>query len=231
MKWPILMALALATAAKGAGAPLSMLPVRLVGVVVDSGSPARSACLVRCTYPEEATARVRPGDRACELAEILEVHADGVLIANLLTGRAEILAFTDDEAAAPIAAAPVPPVVAVAADSVTVAVSRQSMDYYLGNLSDLLASALATPRLRHTADGTVSIDGYEISQVRNGGLAEQVGLRNGDVLLDVNGQRLDSLATVIALVARLSTTCNARVTVLRKEQRLTFVLNTKGDRR
>ncbi len=231
MRWAIFLTLALAAQNPERAAPPSTLPMRLVGVVVDNASPARSACLVRCTYPEEKTARFQAGDRACDLAEIRQIRTDGVLIGNLLTDREETLAFAEERLSAPGASAPAAPVVTASGDAVTVAVSPDSVNYYLGNLSDLLDSALATPRLLQRPDGTHSMEGYEISQVRKGGLADQVGLQNGDILLDVNGRRLDGLATVIALFGQVSSTSEARITVLRKGRRLTILLNTKGNRR
>ncbi len=231
MRWAIFLTLALAAQNPERAAPLSTLPMRLVGVVVDNAWPARSACLVRCAYPEEKTARFQAGDRACDLAEIRQVRTDGVLISNLLTGREEILAFADEGSSARAALAPAAPIVTASGDAVTVAVSPDSANYYLGNLSGLLDSALATPRVLRKPDGTQSIDGYEISQVTKGGLADQVGLQNGDIVLDVNGRRLDSLATVISLFAQVWSASETKVTVLRKGQTVSFLLKTKGGRR
>ncbi len=224
MRWLIFLALALVAV------PPSTLPLRLLGVVVDKESPARSACLIRCTYPEERSARFQAGDRACDIARINEVRTDAVVITNLLTGRAEILTF-DEMPSAPAAQESAPPVVTVSGDNITVAASPDSVNRYLGNLSDLRGSALATPRLLVRPDGTQSMDGYEISQVRKGGLADQVGLQDGDVVLDVNGQRLDSLATAITLLGQVAKAREVKISVMRKERKLTFVLLTRGDRR
>ncbi len=225
MRWPIFLALALAAV------PPSTLPLRLLGVVVDKESPARSACLIHCTYPEEKSARFQAGDRACDIAQINEVRTDAVLTTNLLTGRAEILRFADDGPSAAARPEPAPPVVTVSGDNVTVAASPDSVNHYLGNLSELLGSALATPRLLARPDGTRAMDGYEITQVRKGGLADQVGLRDGDIVLDVNGRRLDSLATAISLLGQVSNAREVKISVMRKERKLTFVLLTRGDRR
>ncbi|MCK7510122.1 MAG: PDZ domain-containing protein [Desulfobacterales bacterium] len=44
------------------------------------------------------------------------------------------------------------------------------------------------------------IDGFTVTQVKPSGAAERLGLRTGDVILDVNGQVLDGMPTVMRLV-------------------------------
>src|SRR3989442_206343 len=56
--------------------PNSALPVILLGVAMDTAVPAKSACLVRCTYPGEKqtiTRLLETGQRACDVAEITEI--------------------------------------------------------------------------------------------------------------------------------------------------------------
>ena len=110
---------------------------------------------------------------------------------------------------------------------VSVDVPKASVDHYLVNLSELLSSAQAMPRFRDTANGQRVIEGFELTQVRPGSVVEQVGLKNGDVIVDVNGQALDSLPTVLRLFGQAQTMGQATVTVLRGSQRMTFVFTTK----
>jgi type II secretory pathway component PulC len=168
------------------------------------------------------------GQNVCDLAAIQEIRDDGVIITNLLTKRVEVLTFSPAKPST--GALPPPPAVpapAAASDIVAIELPKASVDLYLANLPDLLASAVAVPRYRETANGRRSIDGYEIGQVRQGGAVEQMGLRDGDVVLEVNGQPLDGMATVMRILGQIQNMPQAKVTVLRKGQRMTFVFNTK----
>jgi general secretion pathway protein C len=152
-----------------------------------------------------------------------------VLLENLQTGRLELLTF----AAAPVrpapAAAPAAPAAATRpAPVAAIDLPKATVEKYLANLPDLLASALATPRYRDV-DGRRVVDGFELSQVRVGGVAAELGLRDGDVLTEVNGEALDGMPAVMRLFAQASSMSRATVVVLRGGQRLTFVLNVKRE--
>jgi general secretion pathway protein C len=110
---------------------------------------------------------------------------------------------------------------------VTVDLPAQSVEHYLANLPDLLNAASATPRYRDVANGQRVIEGFEIDRIKPGGIVEQMGLRNGDVILELNGEKLDSLVTVMRLFGQAQSMPQAKMTVLRNGQRLTFVFNRK----
>jgi hypothetical protein len=215
--------------------PLSVLPLHLTGLIVDKKTPARSACLIRCADASERRGMFFAGQQACDLAEIQEVREDGVLITNLLMNRHELLVFSGAIHPAgtqpPAGAGAHPPNTALPAspDVVLVDLAKGAVDRYLEDLPGLLESAVAIPRYRDTAGGQRLIDGYEIGQIKAGGVADQLGLRNGDVVLEVNGQPLDGVATVMRLFGELQTMPQAKVAVLRNGQRITLVVDTKRD--
>lgn len=64
-----------------------------------------------------------------------------------------------------------------------------------------------------TDEGRVS--GFTLSRVPEGSLLTDLGLRAGDVLTDINGTPIDSMATLLALYARLRNESEIRATVLR----------------
>lgn len=213
-------------------AALSALPIELLGVMVDSADPSKSACLVRCAYPNQRRSGsiLEAGATACDLGEIREIRLDGVLVRNLLTNQLEMLRFKGNAAAPAIPApadAAAPLVVRASPDRVDVELPKASVDHYLLNLPELLASAQASPRYTNAPNGQRIIGGFEISQIKEGSVVEKLGLKNGDVILDVNGEKLDSLATVIRLAGQAQTAARATLTVLRGSQRMTFVFNTK----
>ena len=210
------------------------LPMALVGVMVDSTEPSRSACLVRCIQSPERkyASTLQVGETACDLAEVKEIRKDAIILRNLSANRLELLPLPESGVSKGVLAAgeelpPAPIVVSEAPGRVSVDVPKASVDHYLVNLSDLLSSAQAMPRFRDTANGQRVIEGFELTQVRAGSVVEQVGLKNGDVIVDVNGQALDSLPTVLRLFGQAQTMGQATVTVLRGSQRMTFVFTTK----
>jgi type II secretory pathway component PulC len=215
--------------------PVSTLPLRLIAVMLDRESPAKSSCLIRCTYPTEKQGRFVAGQTACEMAVIKEIRKQEVMITNLLRSRVEILPLSDDQAKAATprpaeaqpAPTPPPPAVTESPEGVSVELAKGSVEHYLGNLPDVLASALAAPRLRDGPNGAKAVDGYEIGSVKEAGAVEQLGLRNGDVILEVNGQPLDGLPTILRLLCQIQTLPQVTLTVLRKGQKVTVAFNTK----
>ena len=124
----------------------SRLPVKLTGVAVDSAAPSTSFCLIRCTYSdaERRETLFGVGDRACDLAEIMEIREDAVVIRNLLTNHFELLTFTDvnpsQSAPAPTVttSTPVPPVLTKSPNLVSVELGKDSVDRYLASLPEIL---------------------------------------------------------------------------------------------
>jgi hypothetical protein len=227
--------------------PHSALPLELLGVMVETAAPSRSSCLIRCTYGVEKLGSfpVGPGDNACDLAEVREIREDGVVINNLLTNRLEILPFRKGKPSTavppqtkapvpantqpPTDAPPLPPVhvLTTSPGLVTVELPKDAVEHYLDNLPALLDSALAIPRYRETGNGQRTIEGFEIGRIREASVVEQVGLKNGDVILQLNGQKLDSLAAVVQLLGQARTMPQVKLTVLRNGQTMTFVFNRK----
>ena len=210
--------------------PASQLPMTLVGVAVGEAGPAASICMIRCGYPtaETSSAIYRIGARVCEVADVTEIHIDAIVIRNLVTNRLERLSLhgAGTPAVAPTAAAAlaiIPSVVKKSPNNVTVDVPKAAVDHYLLNLSDLLTSALATPHFRSAG----VMDGFQLGEIKAGSVVEQLGLRNGDIITEVNGEALDSLAAVMRLAGQAQNITQAKMLVLRAGKPMTFVFNTK----
>ena len=54
-----------------------------------------------------------------------------------------------------------------------------------------------------------------------------MGLRNGDVILEVNGELLGIMATVIRLLGGIQNASRAKMAVLRGGQKMNFVIDRK----
>jgi type II secretory pathway component PulC len=213
-----------------ASLPLTTLPLRLTGVAADT-APHRSACLIRCTdLPGHGI--YSPGQLACGVAVIEDIHPQGVVVRNVKANRREWLTFgtaSDPKPSVPTTSEgeAQPPVSARAAPSpLTIQVSKTAVASHLANLSDVLASALAVPHYRESGTGRV-MDGFEISRVAAGGAADAVGLRDGDVVLEVNGQPLNSMGAVVQLLGEARSLAEARVVLSRGGERVPLVITVK----
>lgn len=224
-----LLAIALAGQA-GVVLPESALPLTLTGVVVDA-VPAKALALVRCTAGEgdARVAMVPPGGVACGLATVDVVHDDGVEITDLHSKRREHLAF-HPEAAPPVGQGPAtpgpepaePPAVAVRAT-----VSAAVLSRYLLNPADLLTAAIAVPHYVDLPLGAHVMDGFEIGRVAPDGVVAQIGLKDGDVIQEVNGARMDGPDAVFRLMGQTLDFTHTTVLVSRKGQRVVLELDAR----
>lgn len=206
----------------------STLPLNLIGVIINNAAPANSVCLIRRTYPSKIDDVFRPGQKVFEYGEIREIRPDGVIIQNLVTNNPEYLPFQNRKPLIkPPPPLPAPRVMAKSPDTIAIDLPKDAVKHYLENLPDLLNSAAAAPRYREDKNGQKIIDGFEISQIREGSIVERLDLKNGDVIQAVNGEPLDSLATVMRLLGRIQSMSEAKLTVLRDGRKLNFVFNKK----
>ena len=238
---------ATAASAQPPDPPSSQTPrLRLVGVLRDAADPARSAALVQCNHPRESRAAlVTVGHRACDAAELLQVLDNAVLVRNLLTNQVERLELPPPTSSSPPSpplpavdspiedreGVPAPTVDLTAPNVVTVELQRELLQRSLANLPEVLNSALAMPRYGSSEHGPRAIEGFEMSRIKPGGIIDQLGLREGDVLLEFNGQKLDSVSAVTSLFGQLQglsgAVSGAKMAVLRNGSRLTFVFTVK----
>jgi general secretion pathway protein C len=217
-----------------AALPSSQLPLALVGVAVNAATPSQSVSMIRCAYPAatSAAAMFRAGQRACDVAEVVNIQSDAVVIRNLVTRRLERLPL-HNVGTAPLAAAamasapPAPTIVKRSPAGVTVDVPKATVTHYLVNLTELLTAALATPHFQETGNGQRGMDGFQLGEIRPGSVVEQLGLQNGDVITAANGEKLDSMAAVIRLAGQAQNMGRATMLILRAGTPMTFVFNTK----
>lgn len=229
----LLLAAALAAAHSPQSAeafPLTTLPLRLTGIAADAARG--SACLIRCTdRPSQGI--YSPGQLACGVAVIEEIRPEGIVVRNVKADRREWLTF-GIAAKDPKPSVPPPPEVETkpsasvetASSPLTIQVSKAAVERHLANLSDVLDSALAVPHYRGSgADRTM--DGFEIGRVTAGGAAHEIGLRDGDIVLEVNGQPLNSVAAAVQLLGQARSLTEARVVLSRGGERVPLLISVK----
>jgi general secretion pathway protein C len=100
---------------------------------------------------------------------------------------------------------------------------RAEMDRRLGLELDRI---LAETALRPVTEGD-QVRGLSLSRVAEGTLLTDAGLRAGDVLTEINGVAIDSLATLIGLYPRLQTESHVQATVVRNGETVALTLNLR----
>jgi type II secretory pathway component PulC len=209
--------------------PPTSLPLRLTGILFDDARPARSACLIECLAQPGRRGLFTAGQSACDIAEIAEIRQGVVVIRNIAAGRLEGLRLPDAPAAStppPRREAP-PAAEAPPADPASIVVPRSSASAALTNLPELLSSALAVPKYRENASGQQVVEGFEVVEVKPSGAADRLGLKSGDVILEVNGQLLDGMPTVLRLFGELQATERVTLTIVRDGRRMNVTFDTR----
>jgi general secretion pathway protein C len=223
--------------------PQAPLRIQVTGVMVDAERPAKSGCIVRCNEGPRAGRGgvVMVGESACDAAVVREVRENGIVVENRATGRVEFLPLdpgrrtpagsvqtTDGEAPAVRGPAPSLPLPSASVpDTVNVVLDRSAVTAALADLPRLLSSVLATPRFKDGPGGERTIEGYELSGIAAASLVDQIGLKNGDIAVEVNGAQLDGVQAVTRLYGQLQNDTGGTLTVLRDGRRLTIRITTK----
>jgi type II secretory pathway component PulC len=208
--------------------PVSTLPLRLTGIALDEARPGRATAFIRCESQGERRGMFGVGDQPCDLAEIKEIRIDAVVLRNLASDRLELLPLPDAVRPTGRTSQPAAPASADSrAEPPSLELPRETVRAVLANLPDLLTSARAVPRYKDAPGGARVVEGFEVTEVASSGAAERLGLRRGDVILDVNGQLLDGMPTVMRLFGEMASMTRVTLTVLRGDRRLSVSFATK----
>lgn len=97
-------------------------------------------------------------------------------------------------------------------------VDRSLLDKHLADIEGL--SRLGRALLHRGPDG--NFDGYRLSAIRRGTIADQLGIKNGDVVHSVNGQPLDSVQGAMNAYQNMMNDSNFSFEVTRRGQKVTL---------
>jgi len=206
----------------------AFLPIDLLGVVFNQSSPERCVCLLRSSASNGSPVLAQPGDTVFQLAVVQAIVGEDVFLKNLATGRIEILSIPKPARSARMPAlAPALPRAAPNAPPDTERVIPKSVvDHYRANLREFLDAATAAPRLR-TVKGRSVIDGFEIRSVKKGSIVDQLGFQAGDVILEINGAKLDGPDKVLSVYQASRDSARVVITVLRDGKTRTLAFSQK----
>ena len=215
--------------APAAPAQTSAGNLRLRGTIVDE-VPARSAAILEDADTSEQNL-YRPGDRIGS-TELLRVERDSVILR--IGGRDVRLGiYLEDSPQGPAGAgplAPLPgPVSALPGSSQsleglvkqtgpqTFTISRQNLGNRMKDLSGFLSDVLIQPYFKEGQPY-----GYVITSVKNGSPIQGLGIRQGDVVLEVNGVSVSKPEDLINLYRQVMQLESVRVKVERQGSPLTL---------
>ncbi len=124
--------------------------------------------------------------------------------------------------AASAAAAAMPPVQGVEVISDTeYVVDRKEVDNALENMSQLFTQIRAVP---HFEGGEAT--GFRLFAIRRGSLFDKIGLKNGDIIRNINGQVMNDPTRALALLEQLREAKDLTVAVTRnrKDQTINYTV-------
>ncbi len=203
----------------------------LLALAAPSTAPALEGTLLLGTVVSPAAGRssalLRVGERArvvgvgdsVQGARVAVIGADLVV----LEGPAGTRELRLSAVAPPTAAAVPAPMSGARDEPGVVAFARAELERRIAEESPRLLAE--TSLIPVTEDGRTT--GFTLGRLPENSLLTEVGLQPGDVLTEINGTPVDSVATLLALYGRLRGESEVRAGVLRGGSPLTLVLRLR----
>ena len=216
--------------------PLADAPGDCSGATIDpSGATVRGTIVAsprefsNITVSENGTAGTSiywVGDKAFNSeAEVYEVHARKVFFKRptgctyLILGEAGVA-----KPVAPVVPANVPPALASTDSAITTEgisktgensyeISRDLINSKLSDLATLTNEAKAIPNMKNG-----EFNGFKLYAIRSTSIFSQIGMKNGDILQTVNGEKVDSLEKAMGLLGTLGSASSIQIGMQRRGQ-------------
>ncbi len=93
----------------------------------------------------------------------------------------------------------------------SITVNRSEIDSALKDINQLLSQARIQP---HFSNGDAN--GVSISRIKRGSIFSKLGLRNGDIIKDINGNALDSPDDLFSMYENLKSGSSASIKIIRR---------------
>lgn len=175
------------------------LPLQLIGTVIFQ-DPSRSLAAIQ-DKGESKVFPVRMGDEIEGKVQILSVEARKVIFINLNARRKEFIDIPED------------PSMKISMNSKSASksggniaeveenkyvVKRAELDAQMANFNTLITQARAVPEMQ----GGQMI-GFRLMQIQPGSFYEKIGLKLGDIITSVNGEKITDAAKALSVLQEL----------------------------
>jgi general secretion pathway protein C len=166
---------------------LTSLPLALVGTLVHA-NPTRSVATVNLKNKNEVIAIRVDGEIPEGLGTVTKIERSKMVFRNSSNGRLEYVELKEEGTLSfNVTSTAVAPGIMMTSDTDRT-VKRGDLDKYLKDLPAILQQARAVPRIG--ANG--NIECFNIADLQAGSVLEALGIRRGDCIETVNGERIDS---------------------------------------
>ncbi len=177
----------------------STLPLNLIGTIVHV-NPAKSVATIQLRTTNEVIPYL-PNDQIENIATLVKVQRRKAIIRNTQSSRLEYIEIPEDAKVSFAKTAPAASTAVFSQQGDTISIKRSDLNNYLKNLPDLLQQATAVPNIVPGSGGEV--DGFKMLGIEANSVFSQIGLKVGDVLKGVNGEKVNSPAKAMELYNNL----------------------------
>ena len=177
---------------------LTQLPLALVGTLVHA-NPTRSVATVNLKNKNDVIAVRVDGEIPEGLGTVTKIERSKMVFRNNASGRLEYIELKEEGSLSfNVTSTAVAPGIIMTSETDR-SVKREDLDKYLKDLPAILQQARAVPRIG--ANGNVEC--FNIADLQAGSVLEALGIRRGDCIESVNGDRIDSPAKAMEVFQAL----------------------------
>ena len=217
---PLVMSAAAGSGALPSRAPLNLASkLTLLGVVIgDQGGV--SAIVEELSSKRQLFFRLH--DQIHDVGEIGEIRRDGIVIRQ--GDQQEFLELAASQTEKPPATQVIAKatIVPVPGSPIRTVLDRRDVEQAMGDLPKLLSQARAVP---YMVNG--SMNGFRLDSIAPASFYEKIGLKQGDVLQQVNGVDIRDPGTMLTLFQQLRNEKTVKLDVLRSNQRTAMTFDIR----
>jgi general secretion pathway protein C len=206
-------------------AELPPLALKLVGTV--AGGPQHSFAFIQDLGTKEEHL-YRLGDPVGGDGKVVEIRRNEVVVLRAggirETIEVEWNPGSSKKSSRPSpkkASLPEPPAVAPGQTSFTL--ERQEVEETLQNLPQLLTKARVVPHLNREGKS----EGFRIISIKPDSFYQKIGLKNGDIIQQINGIEIKDPTTFMSVFSQLRNESNITLDLVRRNQKETFTYDIR----
>jgi general secretion pathway protein C len=178
------------------------LPIQLIGTVIFQ-NPSRSLAALQ-DKSDNKVYPVRMNDEIAGKLQVLSVEARKVIFINLQSKRKEYVDIPDDSSmkismnARPSTSSKSGGNNITQVEENKFVVKRAELDAQMANFNTLITQARAVPEMKGG-----QMVGFRLMQIQPGSFYEKIGLKLGDVITSVNGEKITDAAKALTILQEL----------------------------